>query len=424
MDPNNVGGMNFVTGGDSVPENLDGIGNAVKPAQEVQNTAAPAQGGATLSSVINEPINAQPQEVPSNVPPVSNSANATLSSVISGPTPEVQNAAPAQEAATLSSVVNGPVQDTQNNAVPVQETVNQSVSPPVETQPQEPQNALPGTPSIGSVTPNAPLPQQATAPNANNPVEDEKQNKLKKILIFVVVLLALTAIGIIVGFIMFDKFGNKGENLEEPTPTVDENIIQANVINNYDVDLQELTDALELLGIRDDANGGNVPALTYYVTDENYRDNAKDIIVYYAVLGSDMTSSFDISEYKSDKGACGDSEGCSVISKEDAEKIIKLYDFSGKLEDYFYKSDASDDVYGIHYGDTLELPQFNGTNLGIGHNLTARYVGDDDIDIEDTQVFNYNDDEGEVKNTNRVVKYTFKKNEDEGYYLDSVLINE
>ncbi len=101
-----------------------------------------------------------------------------------------------------------------------------------------------------------------------------------------------------------------------------------------------------------------------------------------------------------------------------------MYDFSGKLEDYFYKSDASDDVYGIHYGDTLELPQFDWTNLGIGHNLTARYVGDKDIDIEDTQVFNYNDDEGEVKNTNRVVKYTFKKNENEEYYLDSVLISE
>jgi hypothetical protein len=81
-------------------------------------------------------------------------------------------------------------------------------------------------------------------------------------------------------------------------------------------------------------------------------------------------------------------------------------------------------VYGIQYGDTLELPQFDGTNLGIGHDLTARYVGDEDIDIEDTQVFNYNDDEGEVKNTNRVVKYTFKKNENEEYYLDSVLISE
>ena len=75
MDPNNVGGMNFVTGGDSVPENLDGIGAAVKPAQDVQNTATPVQGGATLSSVINEPINAQAQEAPNTVPPVSNNAN-------------------------------------------------------------------------------------------------------------------------------------------------------------------------------------------------------------------------------------------------------------------------------------------------------------------------------------------------------------
>ena len=136
-----------------------------------------------------------------------------------------------------------------------------------------------------------------------------------------------------------------------------------------------------------------------------------------------MTSSYNADDYKDDKGACADAEGCAIVSKDDALKIIKLYDFEGTIDDYFYKSE-SDEVYGIRYGESLELPQFNGSNLGIGHNLVVKYVGDEDIDIEDTQLFNYNDDEGQFKSTNRVVKYTFKKNEDDEYCLNSVLINE
>ena len=413
MDQNNLSGMSFVTGDDNVPENLGDnstLSNvANQQVQETQNTATPVQEQPTLSSVVSQPV----QEAQNTISPVQE--NVVTSTVVQ--TQEAQNTVtPVQEQPTLSSVVSQPVQEVQNTVPPVQE----DVVTPTAVQTQEAQNTAAETTNVSQ-------PQQTTnvvSEDNNKPVEDIKQNKLKRVLIIVVVLLALTAIGIVLGFVLFDKFGNKGGNSGEDTTTTDDTIIRENVINNYDVDAEVLTGVLQLLGIRNAEYGGNVSELTYYVTDENYRDNAKDIITYYAILGSDMSSSIDSSEYKDDNGACGDSEGCVVVSKSDAEKIIKMYDFEGTIEEYFYKSDASDDVYGIRYDSTLELPQFVGTNLGIGHNLLAKYVGDDDIEIEDAQIFNYNDDENQLKNVKRTVRYTFKKGDSEEYHLDGVLINE
>ena len=48
----------------------------------------------------------------------------------------------------------------------------------------------------------------------------------------------------------------------------------------------------------------------------------------------------------------------------------------------------------------------------------------DRIEIEDAQIFNYNDDENQLKNVKRTVRYTFKKGDSEEYHLDGVLINE
>ena len=385
MDQNNMSGMNFVMGDDSVPENVatDGtLSSVVNQPVANETQPAPAQPEATpaaptLSSVVNQPAVSEPQPAP--VQPEATPAAPTLSSVVNQPAVSEPQPVPAQPEVT-----------------PMAPMPSNVVNQPVGVQPQVQNNAVP---------------QNA---------EDEKQNKLKKILIVVVVLLALTAVGIVLGFVLFDKFGNKGENtVEDNSIAENSNILQANVINNVNVDANDLSAVLSLLGIGDT----NIDALTYYVTNENYRDNAKDIITYYAILGSSMTSSYNADDYKDDKGACADAEGCAIVSKDDALKIIKLYDFEGTIDDYFYKSE-SDEVYGIRYGESLELPQFNGSNLGIGHNLVVKYVGDEDIDIEDTQLFNYNDDEGQFKSTNRVVKYTFKKNEDDEYCLNSVLINE
>ncbi len=392
-----MGGMNFVTGEESVPENT--------------------QVNQTLTSMVNQPESLPQEQNNVGIPSVQEVAGPTLSSVINQPEslPQEQNNVgipPVQEVAgpTLSSAINQPesLPQEQSNVQPIADTPNQA--------PTGVENS-----SINNVIENnMPTPQVENVSVAEDENEDVKQKKLKKFLVVLVIILALTAIGILLGFVLFDKFGNKGESAEETTVTNNE-LISVNEINNVNLDATDLETVLGLLGISTFADNNNINALTYYVTNENYRDNAKEIITYYAILGTDMAMDFE--DDGTDSTICADAVNCSVISKEDALKIIRLYNFDGDLEDYFYKSSVSNDKYGIHYGDTLDLPLFNGTNLGFGHKLTAKYIGDEDISVEDTQIFNYIED-GQVNHVDRVAKYMFKKNDNNEYYLDSVLINE
>ena len=343
-----------------------------------------------------------------------------------------------QEPVVNDSIVSGNIVQQPENVQTVEPNSTETVSAAVGTLiPQSVQAEAPViTPVVSETVPPATTePVSASIEQAsqeatkitggmNTQSVDPKQSKCKKIFIMAFVILILTVIGVVVGVICFNKFGVKSEPVDEST-TVVNNTITSNIISSVDVEAQNLSPVLKLLGISEAQDEENIDALTFYVTDENYRDNAKDIITYYAILGSDMAlSEEEASSYKSDKGACSNTEDCAIISKDNALKILKFYDFSGELNDYFFKSEKSDDIYGIHYGSSLVLPKFDGSNLGIGHNLTAKYVGDKDIEIEDKQLFNYNDDESQFKSVNRIVRYTFKKSDDGSYHLDSVLISE
>ena len=392
-----MGGMNFVTGEESVPENT--------------------QVNQTLTSMVKQPESLPQEQNNVGIPSVQEVAGPTLSSVINQPEslPQEQNNVgipPVQEVAgpTLSSAINQPesLPQEQSNVQPIADTTNQAPA------------GVENSPINNVVENNMPTPQVENVPVTEDENEDVKQKKIKKFLIVLVILLALTAIGILLGFVLFDKFGSKGESAEE-TPVTNNELISVNEINNVNLDATDLEAVLGLLGISAFADNNNINALTYYVTNENYRDNAKEIIAYYAILGTGMAMDFE--DDGNDSTICADAINCSVISKEDALKIIRLYNFDGDLEDYFYKSSVSNDKYGIHYGDTLDLPLFNGTNLGFGHKLTAKYIGDEDISVEDTQIFNYIEDD-QVNHVDRVAKYMFKKNDNNEYYLDSVLINE
>ena len=360
------------------------------------------------------------EETNTNQASVNNIENASVET--SSPSPQQVNNMPQENVNTVFNVNSASITQGATNIVSEPSTVAPIVTPASSAASQVEIKSEPVVMTQNTdTTPETPTLTPESVVSTDNKSTNSKQSKCKKIFIFSVIILLLTVVGVIVGVLFFNKFGvNKGKT-ESVAVESNSTTISSNVINNVDVDAQKLDDVLKLLGISEK----NIDELTFFVTDENYQDNAKDIITYFAILGSDMTSLFENADsYKNDKGACSDTEGCAIISKANAEEILKLYNFSGELKDYFYKSEKSDDVYGIHYGSTLVLPKFDGDNLGIGHNLTAKYIGDSDIDIEDKQLFNYNDDEGQFKSVNRVAKYTFKKDTDGSYHLDNVLISE
>lgn len=272
--------------------------------------------------------------------------------------------------------------------------------------------------------------QSNVIPNNNSNNNDELKSK-KKInpIIIVLLVIVLTAVGVFLGIFLFNKFGNKGNNEfqnENISENESSNNLSNNIINNTNVDFSKLNEVLNALGISSNHTLANNDSLNYYLSFANFRDNASDIIVYASINNYGKTSSEIIlpDEYdlKSDVGACSDSVGCALITKTDAENVMKLYNLGDDLSKYFYKSSEIEDVYGIHYSGTLVIPQFNGENAGINHVLNAELSNDNDIKISDNQTITYYDDLGAVQTKNSNVIYLFKLSNAGSYYLDNVSV--
>ena len=240
----------------------------------------------------------------------------------------------------------------------------------------------------------------------------------------------LTVIGIALGIFLFNKFGNKGSNEENNTPVEEttQTNLSNNVINNTNVDGEKLNEVLNLVGIVTSNEFANNNSLNYYVSNSNYVDNGNDIILYYSV-NSDGNTNSEITypeEYDkmSDVGACSDAVSCALITKTDAENVLKKYNLGTDLTKYFFKSSEIEDVYGIHYGGTLVLDMFNNPDAGITHNVNAEAINESDISIIDNQTINTVGTDGNIQNTTKNVTYLFKLSDDGSYHLDSVTVSE
>ena len=445
--PNVVAGMSFVTGETPAPttpaaNTMPQVSQPVATPEPVQANPIPMTGPTPMTEPVPAPVAVAPQ------PLVQPEASTTV------PTPVVAPVTPEMPTAPVE-------------AMNVMQPAAAEASTPAPETAQMPQPVAPTETSVGAqpvmpqpVIPNAGMPQpQVSMTNqmdqnagmANNlppmtgPVVDNsqvsvgtadseneaKEKKKRNILIVIVLLLLLTAVGIFIGFIAFDMFGKKDNGEVEQTTTEEtENTAKnTNVIQNNGVDFDELTEALMIVGIASTTEKENSTMVNYYVSNNNYKDNIKNIIVYYVTqsmgLASENSSEVtlpDDYDSKSDTGACGDAVSCVLISKEEATEILRLYNLGNKLEDYFSKSSVVDGAYGVQFGGTLVITEFNGPDADITHNLEAGQA-DGEIVVTDNQTIKTYDDEGTLNTEEKTVSYTFKSTDD-GVYLESVSVKE
>lgn len=186
-----------------------------------------------------------------------------------------------------------------------------------------------------------------------------------------------------------------------------------NDINNIDVNETDLNEMLKIIGIKSD-DYLNL-WLNYYLSDENYSQNANLIMSAYINSYEEEIVSRPPNEVYISAECGGGAADCHVISKKDAKRIYEKYNFTGTIEDYFKTSTKLQDKYVFFY-----TRAFGPLEYDINHNITSKYTNSTDVMITDEQeIININSNAKE----NKTVTYLFKKNTEGNYYLDNVKIN-
>lgn len=242
-------------------------------------------------------------------------------------------------------------------------------------------------------------------------------------LVILIILLSLLVVGLS-GFIFYDKILTNNNNNN------DSKVINNNykvLINNKSVNEETLNNILDMIGISYFNNSSNA-CLTDAISSNNYSINAQEIISRYADSHNQVLKRIEDEIYNSKECGMGAAD-CTAISKESAQELFDMFNFNGKITDYFQESTNLKDDYIFWYGHTL-----NFCDKKINHNIIAENSSEDkineyglnigaDITITDkqeviTNIINNNSTE----KIERTVIYNFKPATNGRYYLDSVKV--
>lgn len=232
-------------------------------------------------------------------------------------------------------------------------------------------------------------------------MENEKKNSgmLVGILVGLVIALLIVVCLFATGTIEFKK-----------TETTDNKQLEdSNNINEIDSALAN--NLYEMLGIVDGKD-----CLNYFLSNNNYRDNAKQIFGLYALYNNLNTNHYNDDSCNEDcKKAlsCGE---CSSIKKINADRITKLYNLNNLK---FDELPGFNDEYAYTNGIPAPICHYELT-----HDTSIQYSSSDSIRIVDKQVVtDYSYDHQQVNNKkNQIVNYDLKKGSDGNYYLNQVVV--
>ncbi len=226
-------------------------------------------------------------------------------------------------------------------------------------------------------------------------------NILPLLVIFIILTLLLGS------YIVYDKVLYK-EHQNTQKETIDNTKVNKAILNI-------LTD---LVGLPN-SNGEDM-CLNYYISNHDYNKYAKEIMTYYGNRNTgDHHYFIDAHEILKDDVTCPNAADCHVITKSDAEKLVKLYNFSGNVGDYFTTindNNLSEKYYRYSANHNMHGPCL--VDLNITHNFTSTYVNGSNVIINDTQVLTYNDNG--TKTINKTVEYEFRTDNNGNYYLHQV----
>ena len=186
---------------------------------------------------------------------------------------------------------------------------------------------------------------------------------------------------------------------------------------------------LNIIGIPYFNNSSNA-CLTDAISVNNYSANAKKIMsLYIDSRNYRYLKNPEDNIYESEECGYGAAD-CYTISKENAEKLFNMFNFDGKITDYFQESVNLKDDYIFWYGHTLGF-----CDMKINHDIVAEYSSEEkkndyginigaDITIIDKQSVLKNiidvGNGSKVEKNERTVTYIFKPATNGNYYLSSV----
>lgn len=249
--------------------------------------------------------------------------------------------------------------------------------------------------------------------------QEKNKNGVIALLVIIVVILLALVILFATGTISFKSNSsntnqankNDDTNQEQKTQTSDKYAIK---LTNNGVDETTLNYLFDIVGIPSTNNQYGSAELNDFVSSNDYNKNAGSILIYTKVNIPTANVTVDVDE-------CA--PGCKAYTKENAEKLIKVYNFSGTVNDYFTKSSKLEDIYIKAIGGTQVMYEWNGPEAGITHEIMSEYFDSTNVRITDKQLIKkYNMESNGIKTTNQTTIFEFKKDNAGDYYLSSVSV--
>ena len=266
-------------------------------------------------------------------------------------------------------------------------------------------------------------------------MEQEKNNKgVIALLVVIIVLLLALVILLATGTISFksnelknnqqttennQKQNESKQQIKENDDASQEQITQTNdkytiKLTNDGVDETTLNNLFDIIGIPSTNNQYGSAELNDFLSNNDYNKNAGSILIYTKANIPTASVTVDVDE-------CA--PGCRAYTKENAEKLIKVYNLSGTVNDYFTKSSKLKDIYIKSIGGTQVMYEWNGPDAGITHEVISEYFDSVNVRITDKQVIKkYDMNSNGIKTTNQTTVFEFKKDNTGDYYLSSVSV--
>lgn len=271
--------------------------------------------------------------------------------------------------------------------------------------------------------------------------------KKEKVLVVLVIILSIFVI-LLSSYFIYDKVLNKetenniNENINEGNSPTEDNekidITKKFKLENNGVVESDLNEVFDMLGLYEYYHSNlytsfdsDNECLNYYMSQDDYKKNSKEIFAWHVItheMGTDTGQTAIIRDVdgdgKADIDACGGAADCGSIRISDANKIIKIYNLTGMNE---YLSEMpepyKDAEYLINYYTLTGMHPIM-CNIETKHNVIAEYNELKNLIITDTQhvtEYGFYEESEQIKSQKeKIVTYTFEKDSDGNYYLDSV----
>lgn len=187
-----------------------------------------------------------------------------------------------------------------------------------------------------------------------------------------------------------------------------------------EIDSSILNNLYSIIGIVSNEPNSKNNCLNMYISSNDYKENANKIFSWYAYTHNLETYHYNDSKCQADVNCliAYSAATSRTILKEDANKIIKLYNF--ETIDFLNPLSSYDNEYS--YNTQIGDPP--SCDYSIRHDTNSKYLNLTDIRIIDNQdIIEYEFGSDQIKTTiKQTVTYDFTKNNDGDYYLANVIV--